>query len=116
MEQIKLIIARDFSSAPGPRYIHEGERSGEKFRKEILFPLLTKAITEGKKLFVDLDGTAGYGTSFLEESFGGLIREEHIEYNLIKKHIELKSIEEPYLLEDIESYLLDASKQPSHTA
>ena len=37
------------------------------------------------KLIVDLDGTAGLGTSFLEESFGGLIRRDHINYNILKQ-------------------------------
>ncbi len=112
MEHINLTITKDFSSTPGPRYIHEGEHSGEKFRKEILFPRLKKVIEGNLKLLIDLDGTAGYGTSFLEESFGGLIREEHLTYDLIKTHIEIKSIEEPYLLDDIEHYLTDAANQP----
>ena len=111
MEQIKLIVAKDYSSAPGPRYKHEGDWSGQIFRKELLSPLVRKAIQENKLLFVDLDGTAGYGTSFLEEAFGGLIREEKISYDVIKKVILLKSDEEPYLLEDIENYLKDAAAQ-----
>ena len=37
------------------------------------------------RLIVDLDGTAGLGTSFLEESFGGLIRRDHINYNILKQ-------------------------------
>lgn len=116
MEQIKLIIAKEFSTAPGPRYNVEGDWSGEKFRKGVLLPKLLAAINEGKIVYIDLDGTAGYGTSFLEEAFGGLIREEHLEIATIKKHIEIKSNEEPYLIDDITSYLEDASNQVHATA
>ena len=62
-------ISKDFSSTPGPRYIREGDFSGELFRNEILLPIITEAIENKLKVIVDLDGTAGYGTSFLEESF-----------------------------------------------
>jgi len=108
MTQNKLkILVRDFSISPGPRYISEGPWSGEKFRTEFLEPELKKAISEDKKLVIDLDGTLGYGTSWLEEVFGGLIRTG---FNLdeINKYLELISTEESYLLDDINEYLKDA--------
>ena len=80
MESIKLIISKDFTTAPGPRYIEEGEMSGEFFRDEYLYPAYLKALEANVKLVVDLDNTAGYATSFLEESFGGLIRIKHVQY------------------------------------
>ncbi len=108
MESIEIKIARDFSCTPGPRYIDEGKNSGEKFRKEILANIFEKAISENKKIIVDLDGTDGYGTSFLEESFGGLIRNDKIDYNEIIKRLEIISNEEEYLKDDIYEYLKDA--------
>ena len=30
---------------------------------------------DGGKIIINLDGTAGYATSFLEEAFGGLVRD-----------------------------------------
>lgn len=111
MEPIKIKIAKDFSTSPGPRYEIEGEWSGEVFRKTILYPQMKSAIENGTKIIVDLDGTAGYGTSFLEEAFGGLIREEKIPFEVINNKLTLISEEETYLIDDINNYLLDAKKK-----
>lgn len=62
-------IATDFSPVPSGRYRTDGPDSGERFREEFLIP----ALEGGGKLIVDIDGTEGYQTSFLEEAFGGLI-------------------------------------------
>ncbi len=67
-------ICKDFSDTPGGRYIREGEYSGEKFREEILLPKYNEAEKVGEKLSIDFDGCYGFGTSFLEEAFGGLVR------------------------------------------
>lgn len=108
MESININIAKDFTDTPGPRYDHEGKFSGEKFRKEVLEPDVRKALSEGKKIKVDLDHTAGYGTSFLEEAFGGLIRNDKIDYNSLKESLIIKSDEEEYLIDDILEYLKEA--------
>ncbi len=114
MESIEIKIARDFSFSPGPRYIDEGKNSGEKFRKEILAAAFQKAIKENKKVIVDLDGTDGYGTSFLEESFGGLIRVNGIAHEEIIKRLEIISNEEDYLKSDVYEYLKDANDETSN--
>ena len=64
----------DFAPSPGGRYVADGEFSGEWFRDDILVPALRDAIRASTELKVELDGTSGYGSSFLEETFGGLIR------------------------------------------
>lgn len=114
MESIEIKIAKDFSYTPGPRYIDEGKNSGEKFRKEILAAALKKAIAMNKKVIVDLDGTDGFGTSFLEESFGGLVRNDEIDYNEIIKRLEIISNEEEYLKDDVHEYLKDAYDELSN--
>lgn len=110
MESIEVKVARDYRRIPGPRYIKEGENSGELFRQTVLYPAFKKALEEGKKLIVDLDGTSGYGTSFLEESFGGLIREEKMSFETIMANLKLISEEEDYLIEDIHHYINDAER------
>jgi len=110
MELIKINIAKDFSKTPGSRYEKEGKFSGELFRKTIFAPAVLKAIENDNKIEINLDGTAGYGTSFLEEIFGGLIRVNKIPYKELKKRLTIISTEEDYLLEDIEADLLDAKK------
>ena len=71
MKTIKVV---DYVPAPGGRYIADGPFSGEWFREEILRPALDEALRNGSRVDVHLDGAPGYGSSFLEEAFGGLIR------------------------------------------
>lgn len=71
IETIKIV--RDFSDRPYGRYPDpDGDFCGENFRKQLLAPRLRTA----EKVHVDLDGYNRYGRSFLDEAFGGLIREE----------------------------------------
>jgi len=111
VKKIKIVIAKEFSKTPGPRHIKEGEHSGEMFRQDILLPRLKEAISGNVKLWIDFDGTAGYGTSFLEEAFGGLIRKEGYTYDTLSKILEFKSDEEEYLKEDIDIYMKEAQDE-----
>lgn len=86
MSELRLSVARDFSPYPGPRYVHQGPNSGEKFRK-----VLVKELRKGAHVLVDLDGTTGFGSSFLDEAFGGLIREEGFRLAELKRMIRIKS-------------------------
>lgn len=94
---MKIKIATDFSRIPGARYPEEGDFSGQEFRNKVLLPQLKKAIQENVKLTIDLDGTAGLGTSFLEEAFGGLIREDKLDYAQIIETLEFVSEEDPII-------------------
>lgn len=104
-------ISRDFSRTPGPRYIREGPYSGQAFRESLLRRAVRNAIASNETLEVDLDGVAGYGRSFLEESFGGLIREDHIPYDAIMKVLQIKSNEQPSQKTRVLSYLQAAHEQ-----
>ena len=107
---MKIKIAKDFSANPGPRSRDEGEFSGEQFREEVLLPKVRQALLGGENLEIDLDGTAGYGTSFLEEAFGGLIRDKVLTYDDAKKRLTFISVEEDYLPGDIDGYMKDAAQ------
>lgn len=63
-------VAKDFSRYPSGRYRTDSRFSGEQFRDDHLVP----ALQQFDKVFVEMDGTLGYGSSFLDEAFGGLIR------------------------------------------
>jgi len=104
--QASIKVAKDFSEIPGPRFRREGDWSGEKFLEEMLGPRFKQALGEGCTLLVDLDGTQGYATSFLEASFGGLAREFGPDVVLAK--LKLKSLDEPYLESQIRNYIKDA--------
>lgn len=108
MELLELRIVTDFSKTPGVRYKDEGPYSGEEFRKEILFPMCKKALNNNCQLKIYLDGTAGLGTSFLEESFGGLIRENNLDYLSLIKILDFVSEENPDYIEEIKEYMKDA--------
>lgn len=100
---IKINISEDFTDAPGPRYIEQGEYSGEQFRKEWLVPKMEEALRKKEKILIDLDGTFGYPTSFLEEAFGGLA--EVYDKKIIIDTIEFKSNDEIGLIEEIKEYI-----------
>lgn len=109
MDTITINI-KDFSITPGSRYRDEGKKahSGQEFREDFLEPKFKEALQSDKLLIVNLDGTIGYGTSWLEEVFGGLARNYGIEEVL--NRIEFISEEEEYLIEDITQYIRDAKK------
>ncbi len=67
---MKINIAKDFSKNPAGRYISDGKYSGESFLKNYLIP----AVKTHDLVELDFTGVRGYGSSFLEEAFGGLIR------------------------------------------
>ncbi|MFK8331374.1 STAS-like domain-containing protein [Pseudomonas sp. BJa5] len=90
----KITVVDDFSKAPYGRYPADSEFCGENFRKRILAPRLR----EYDRVHVILDGYNRYGRSFLDEAFGGLIREEgftaaELEKKLTYSHSLIKSIE-----------------------
>jgi hypothetical protein len=63
-------IARQFSEFPTGRFYTDGPDSGQRFRDEhLLTPL-----SQGDTVKVELSGTDGYGSSFLDEAFGGVVR------------------------------------------
>lgn len=111
MNELIINIAKDFSRIPGARKPEEGNFSGQEFREKILFPKMQSAITSNVTLTVILDGTAGLGTSFLEESFGGLIRINKLSYDDIKAHLNIVSKEDEEYLEEVEDYLFAAYEQ-----
>ncbi len=102
-------VAINFSRTPSARTEHEGQHPGEQLRK-LLIPLLKDAIEHSEKLQINLDGTFGYGTSFLEETFGGLIREEGFSLEQLKSTLDFVSEEEPDLIDEIWSDINDAAK------
>lgn len=63
-------IAQEFSRFPAGRFVQDGPFSGELFRRKFLEPAMKVA----EKIIIEMDGARGYGSSFLEEAFGGLVR------------------------------------------
>lgn len=106
MIEIRVV---DFSEFPGPRYESLGPNSGEKFRDLVLAPAIQK---HGADIIVDLDGTVGYGSSFLEEAFGGLVRKKQVTPEQAWRIAEnLRSEDDPSYIYEIREYIEDAIKE-----
>jgi hypothetical protein len=102
---MRILKVSDFSTAPGGRYKSNGPHSGEEFRDDVLIPAIKSLGPDfDEELLIDLDGGFGYATSFLDEVFGKLIRKYGMEKGLL--NLRFKSDEEPFLLEEIQRYIL----------
>jgi hypothetical protein len=94
MKETTVSVVKDFSPRPYGRTDSDGEFNGAAFRQRILIP----ALNDFEHVHVDLNGYNRYGRSFLDESFGGLIREngyslEELDQRLSYTHDLVKSIE-----------------------
>jgi hypothetical protein len=105
MAMITINVARDFTRYPSGRYKKNGNTSGEGFREKFLEPNVSK----GETLVIELDGTIGYGSSFLEEAFGGVIRSLKIAPDDFLGKLKLVS-DDPSLTSEIIQYIKDAGK------
>ena len=83
MKTIK--ISSDYSDTPLGRSPDDGNFSGARFRDEFLRP----ALGAEDKVVVDIDDVEGYGSSFLEESFGGLVRKGYFSATDLQKKLEI---------------------------
>lgn len=71
---VQISIANDYSPFPAGRDDNDGPFNGSKFRELLLKPKYFEAKQHHTKLMIELDGLQSFGSSFLEESFGGLAR------------------------------------------
>ncbi|EGH99459.1 STAS-like domain-containing protein [Pseudomonas syringae] len=93
-----LYVAKDFTKMPCVRMRGDGKKSGEEFRDDILLP----ALRTNRKVTVDLDGVLTLGSSFLEEAFGGLVREGYFTARELGSKLEIKFQVESYVKESWE--------------
>jgi hypothetical protein len=100
MSDVTINVARDFSRYPSGRYRSDSRSSGEQFRDDLLVPPLQN----GARVIVELDGTLGYGSSFLDEAFGGLRRERQFSSSFLASSLVLIT-RNPILKAEIQGYL-----------
>jgi len=102
-------IAKEFSPYPVGRFHDDGPDSGQRFREQFLEPPLAA----GENLKVDLSGTEGFGSSFLDESFGGVVRKFNFTEEDVRKRLLLVADDDPvdqsYLQETL-GYIADACR------
>lgn len=106
MSQSTINIAKDFSRYPAGRYISDGPYSGTKFREDFLI----EPLQNNQHTVIIFDGARGYGSSFLEEAFGGLVR---LGFNKgkILETFEFVSDTDPALPSEIIDYIDDAESE-----
>src|SRR5262245_42609441 len=104
-----ISIAKDFSPYPAGRTRRDGEFSAERFRDEVLVPELKRAEATSSRVVVILDDVLGYSSSFLEETFGGLVRRRVFSPDFIRRSLIIEAKDPIYASYkiDAESYLRD---------
>jgi len=83
-----LSIAKDFSDVPWGRYPEDGDYCGENFRERHLVPPL---LDRTEKVIVELDGVEGFGSSFLDEAFGGMVRKGYFTADELKARLKVET-------------------------
>ena len=73
MMSMIIDVAKVFSPFPFGRYLTDGQNSATRFREEVLKQALATTDDEIEINFSHVK--IGVGSSFLEEAFGGLVRE-----------------------------------------
>lgn len=99
-------IATDFSQTPAGRYVTDGPYSGERFRNEILVP----ALKSSDEVVINMSGVFGYGSSFLEEAFGGLVRKCLFTRDELLKKVRIQSSLKTYELKVLQ-YIQEAQPE-----
>ena len=92
-------VLEDFSEFPALRHCNISDESGEKFYHNVLNKAFKEAYEKDEKLTVNLDATAGYASSFLDEAFGNLVYDFTLD--IVKSKIEIISEQEPHWKEMI---------------
>jgi hypothetical protein len=105
MTKLTYNVSKEFSRHPGGRDKSDGPFSGEEFRDTILVPFLKK----GNSITLEMDGTRGFPPSFLEETFGGLIRLGYTREELAEK-ITIVTLDST-LKKEITNYIEEAVKE-----
>lgn len=100
-KKIRNIAVINYSLDPGPRYIRQGDHSGEDYYHRVLNGEFYSALMNDEILEISLDGTSGYASSFLDEAFGNLVYDFTLEK--VKSNIFIVSEEEPEWKEMIEN-------------
>ena len=99
-------IAKEYTPYPAGRFKKHGPGSGEGFREKLVEMLNSGTQT----IRLVMDHTYGYGSSFLEEAFGGLVRVEKITPEKIWQRIEIDT-QDATLRQEIQDYVRDAAKR-----
>ena len=108
-----LKISEEFSELPGGRYRYQGSNSAEEFRDELLRVKYDLCLINNEKLVIDFDDGYGYGSGFLEESFGGMVRLGYDSCELLNNLV-FKSDDDVELPDKVKLYIERANKNKKY--
>lgn len=94
-----ISVLESFSEFPALRHCNISDKSGEEFYHKVLNKEFTEVYKKNDKLTVNIDATAGYASSFLDEAFGNLVYDFTLD--VVKLKIEIVSDQEPHWKEMI---------------
>lgn len=110
MKMKEMNFVNEFTDMPLGRYNEDGPYSGQRFRDEFLVPKLHQ-LADGEVLLLDLSNAFGFGSSFLEECFGGMVRRKIFSLDELKKKLIIKCEDDPMTIAQIAEYMLDAQNR-----
>lgn len=99
-------VALEFSPAPMGRTRRQGRFSGEAFREDLLKP----ALRISDIVVVDLDGTSGLSTGFLDEGIAGIVRDGTIVEPEFWRRVKIISTRDPLVINDIRVLVSSATR------
>lgn len=106
---VHTIDMKQFSRTPFGRYTKDGTGNGTAFREKFLYGPMSDPHVD--RVVVKLDSVAPgyeYGSSFLEEAFGGLVRVNRLDSKMVLNKLKIDTAFPDYVLE-IRSYIEEAS-------
>jgi hypothetical protein len=103
MKTIYLNIAKEFSRFPAGRFKSDGPYSGELLCDRLADILIE--LEDYTDLVVELDGTMGYGSAFLEEAFGGLVRRYKLSAAELRNTLTIRSEWDSSLVTEVWEYI-----------
>ncbi|WP_158235508.1 STAS-like domain-containing protein [Caulobacter sp. FWC2] len=102
-------VADKFGRFAAGRYRSDGPSSGQEFREEIAEP----ALAGGADVVLNMDGMLAFPASFLDEAFGGLVREairQGEDAQALIARITIVSSEDPFVAEMARRCMMQAMK------
>ncbi|MTH60672.1 STAS-like domain-containing protein [Paracoccus litorisediminis] len=108
---MRIDVAKDFSPFPIGRFTpRDGEYTGQSFRELHLVPAMKSVLGTSERIYVDIEGLITLGSSFLEEAFGGLVRESGFKRSDVEKYIviEFKDPSLKFYSDEISKYIREA--------
>lgn len=104
-----LDLASEYTPYPAGRFRADGPYSGEAFRDDVLLKRVRDAVHARQVLTVRIDGVRAFGSSFLEEAFGGLVR-KGVSREQLLRHVAVVSSKPSHqrYIDAINRYMRDA--------